>query len=173
MSILNELAKLSGERRLSHLLPLEPSHSVERDVYVSESVWDFLDGDVDDENLARVGARAYRRLESFIRGKPVVLGMDPRQKDRTSLIARNDDPADGVVDVRVNDPKPAVRIFGCFAAQNVLILLLVRTRSDLAKKGFAGSVKECRRHWDTLFPGYAPLVSENPNDYLTGTFDIG
>lgn len=173
MSMIDEIKTHCDNGALFHLLPIEPGRSVERDVFVSKEVWDFLDGNNADVKLQQVGARAYRRLESFVCGNSIVLGMDPLQKDRTSLIARNDPTSDGIVDVRVNDPQPAVRMFGCFAAQNLLVLLLWRTRKELAQKGFAGSIRQCRREWNVLFSLYSPLISEDPHDYITGTFDIG
>jgi len=173
MSIVDEIKTHCDNGNLFHLLPIEPGRSVERDVFVSKEIWDFLDGNDADVKLQQVGARAYRRLESFVCGNAVVLGMNPLQKDRTSLIARNDPTSDGVVDVRINDPQPAVRIFGCFATRNVLVLLLRRTRQELAQKGFASSIRLCRRQWDHLFSSCTPLVSEDPHDYITGTFDIG
>jgi hypothetical protein len=173
MSIVNEIKSLRDQGVLYHLIPVEPGRSVERDVFVSRNIWGLLEGEDADVKLQQVGARARRRLESFACGRAVVFGMNPLLKDRTSLIARNDPTSTGVVDVRINDPKPAVRLFGCFAERNVLVLLLRRTRSDLALKGFSSSIRQCRRDWDMLFPSYAPLISEDPNEYITGTFDLG
>lgn len=173
MSIRDDIAQACKDGKLFHVLPIEQSRSVERDVFASKAVWEFLQGNDPDYNFVTVGLRAYRQIERFVCGNAVVFGMDPLNKRSTSLIARNDDVNFGVVDVRVNDPQPAVRIFGCFAEKDVLVLLLWRSRKFLQNKGFSSSVKRSRAEWNTLFPKYSPLVSESPHDYISGIFDIG
>jgi hypothetical protein len=172
MSIIDEIRSLTDAGVLTHLLPIEPRRSVERDVFVSSEVWDFLQGNNSDPKFSAVGLRSYRRLESFICGDLLVFGMDPSRKKSTSLVARNDDVKQGVVDVRVNDPQPAVRIFGCFAKKDVLVLLRWRSRADLQSKGFASSIRACQGDWQTLFPNYRPHYSEDPNDYISGLVDF-
>lgn len=173
MSIHDDIARLCRKGELVHVLPIEQWRSVERDVFVSKEVWEFLQGNDPDPKFQAVGLRAYRRIERFICGASVVFGMDPLNKRSTSLIARNNDVRLGVVDVRVNDPQPAVRIFGCFAEKDVLVLLLWRSRKLLQDKGFASSVKRTHSQWTALFPHHSPLVSESPHDYISGILDIG
>ena len=173
MSIRVDIDRLCRGGKLVHVLPIEQWRSVERDVFASNEVWEFLQGNDPDPKFQAVGLRAYRRLETFITGKPIVFGMDPLNKRSTSLIARNDEVVWGVVDVRINDPQPAVRIFGCFAEKDVLVLLLWRSRKFLQDKGFASSIRRGQSEWAALFPQYSPFVSENPHDYISGIFDLG
>jgi len=174
MSIEKQLEALCRvSKKLVHVLPLQPGKSVARDVFATQQVWQFLQGDAPDPKMQMVGIRSYARLESFICGESIVFGMDPLDKKSTSLIARNDPASDGVVNIRVNDPRPAVRIFGCFAKQDVIVLLLYASREELAKKGFAGTIRRTRQEWDNLIPEHSRLFSDNPNDYISGIFDIG
>lgn len=173
MSINAAIAAAVHDKKLHHLLPVEQGRSVERDVFVSNDVLEFLNGDSKDQSFSNVGLRAYRRIEGFICGNPIVFGMDPSDKKSTCLIARNHDVAQGVVDVRVNDPQPAVRLFGCFGEKDVLVLLLWRSRQLLAQKGFARSVRETERLWKALFPKHPPFIRDKADDYISGIFHIG
>ncbi|WP_336067109.1 hypothetical protein [Nitratireductor rhodophyticola] len=171
MSTANDIAPLVEQGRLLHVVPDLPGLSVVRDVFATQSVYEFLtDEDAIPAQYARVSGRAKAKIDHFISGGVVTFALDPQDKARTSFIARNDPVEMGIVDVRITDPKPMIRIFGGFAARNILVLIVWHPREGLH---FQQAVIDCRREWNSLFNNSAPLIGDTHECYLTGHFEIG
>lgn len=171
MSMVDEIAAHVKAGRLWHVVPDLPGLAVERDVFASEQVFAFLTDDAAvPQTFARVGGKAKAKIDRFVSGGVVRLALDPHDKNRASFVARNAPVAMGIVDVRITDPKPMVRIFGGFAAKDVLVLLDWHPRSGL---DFQRAVVECRRTWNQLFNNQPPLIGDTHDCYITGHFEIG
>lgn len=165
MSIDAEIGRLVSEGSLTFLSPALPGISVVRDVFVSPDVLSLVgDSPTVAGEYARISGRARAKLDNITAGRVFVFGIDPHQKSVTCTIARNAPPSFGVIDVRVTDPRPQVRLFGCVAKKDVLILLTWAPRGGLQ---FANEVRRCATQWQSLFPNHPPIVSDDPNDYFS------
>lgn len=127
MSIDVAIGTLITKAELEFVPHMMPGVPVVRDVFASPEVMQLIgDGGGLDEELERVGGRARAKIDNFTAGKPFVFGMQPHNKSVTCTIARNDPIHHGVLDVRVTDPTPAVRIFGFCVKCDALVLLTWR-----------------------------------------------
>lgn len=171
MSPIDEIQSLLASNQLRHLTPTRLGQAVVRDVFVNDDVFNLLDENGTLESrFERVAGRARSKIDAFISGSTVTFALDPHEKNRTSFLARNAPIAMGIVDVRITDPKPMIRIFGGFAAKNALVLLSWAPRDGLE---FQKEVIQCRAKWNKLFNNKAPLIGTTHDEYLSGNFDIG
>ncbi|EKF60550.1 hypothetical protein QWE_05773 [Agrobacterium albertimagni AOL15] len=171
MSIQSEIEQHCKAGSLKLHVPERRSFVVERHVFLGGEARSFIDWDgTVDVKFDTVSARAGSVLDRFCNGSYVTVGMDPHNKKSTSLIARVDPVGDGIVDFRITDPNPAVRIFGSFAAVDVIVLLTWSPRQDC---DFKAEVTRCRKVWDALFPKHLPIVSEKIESYVSKHFDAG
>lgn len=155
--------------RLWLLKPTDESKKRIRDVYVSSEVRMFLEGARGiSRDLLPVAGGALSIFDLFTNGDRITFGMDPHDKDKRCLFARNAEIKFGVCDARVMDPKPQVRIFGVFAATDVFIALTWNRRRLL---GFPGAVARAKGQWGLLFRGFSPVVSEKVTDYVSQPVD--
>jgi hypothetical protein len=144
---------------------------LKRGVFVSDEVWNLVGDDVPvSEELERVSGQARSRLDSFSLGRSVVFAMHPRQKSVHSDIARNAPIESGIVDVRITNPEPTLRIFGGFAGRDILVLLTWKHRKDL---DFEVEVTRCKLEWGKFFPGNIPLIGTTNDEYISGKFIPG
>jgi hypothetical protein len=148
-----------------------PSTTVVRGVFVGAEVWSLVGDDAKPEaRFEKVSGRARARLDHFSAGKNVVFALSPTNKSIHSDIARNAPISDGVVDVRITDPRPKIRIFGCFAKCDVLVLLTWATREGL---DWPQEVSRCKSQWKLLFPSTPPLIGSSHEHYISNPFIPG
>lgn len=166
MSIDAELDKLTPEV-LTFLSPASPGAKVVRDIFVSQEVLDIVGDDATPpEAIARVAGRTRAKLDYITKGGVFVFGLNPKpgKKSGTSLIARTSPITSRILDVRVSDPNPGLRIFGGLAKQNVFVALTWAPREDC---NFSTEVARCRQAWDQLFPNHPPFYSANYKEYFS------
>jgi hypothetical protein len=124
----------------------------------------------DEAQWFQVGAN----LDYFVQGKLLSIAEKPF-KAKSALLAQLDRPDDEIWEVRCRDPKPGIRIFGRFAAQDIFVGLRweyrvnMKTRHDHA---WFWVIDECQRDWRTLFNPYPPLSGDSPGDYITENFHL-
>ncbi|WP_128090497.1 hypothetical protein [Ensifer sp. 1H6] len=171
MSIENEIEAHCNAGHLSLLEPVRLSFLVKRHIFIGGEARSFItwDGSIDEE-YESVSGRTIGVLERFSNGSYVTVGMDPHDKEARSQIARVDPRGEGIFDYRINDPNPAVRLFGGFATKDVLVLLTWYPRENC---DFAAEVARCRAQWDSLFPKTPPIRSDRIEDHVSKHFHIG
>jgi len=95
-------------------------------------------------------------------------------KKRGLFLDSLDPPPDDVWEIRVTAPRPQVRILGCFADPDTLVLFCMHSRSYLGKKGSAAwiaAMGTCSTNWATLFPNDPPFRGKTIHDYVTENCD--
>lgn len=159
MSIDAAIVSLVNQGKLvlvSHTLPAIP---VVRDVFASPAVMELIEGGhFNSAQMERMGGRARAKVDNIVAGRKFVFGLDPYEKSTTCTVSRNRPVSFGVVEVRVTDPDPAARIFGCVAKRNVLILLTWAEKKGLVYKQ---EVDHCRKEWNLAFPNHHPPRCKN------------
>jgi hypothetical protein len=171
MSIKEAVDALVLSQELTFLCPVMPGVSVHRDVYVGAEVLGLVGDDATPSSeYEKVSAKARARLDHFSAGKFVVFALNPRNKSVHSDIARNAPIDKGILDVRITDPNPKIRIFGGFLQPDVLVLLTWATRDNL---DFTAEVDRCRKEWDRLLPKNPPVIGNKHEDYISHKFIVG
>jgi hypothetical protein len=165
MSIDAQIGQYLSSGTLFAIAPAQPGKASVRDVIVSKDIWDLVRDDATPPaELELVWGRVRARLDSIVAGSMFLFGLDPFNKSIGSHVARTDPVEVGIVDVRIRDPKPAIRVFGGLAKPDVLVLLSYAYRDNL---NFKQEIAQARALWDNLFPNHPPMTGKSHDDYFS------
>lgn len=172
MSIRSALEKLSGQSGPLRLhVPVRRSFTVERHIFLGPHVQRFVDCHEELETkFHQVAGRTLALFDRFSNGSYLTFGVNPHDKKSVSWIARVDPVSEGIVDFRITDPNPAVRVFGGFAMPDVLVLLTWGPREGM---DFRAEVARCKEQWKSHFVDHEPVVSDRVQDHVSKQFRIG
>jgi hypothetical protein len=171
MSIRDAIAGAVERGELASLSSKLPGVAAVRHVFVTPEVWDFVGGPALPKELAHKAAEGRRMLDSFTAGNKIVVALNPHEKPNYCQLSRNDPTADGVWEFRIRDPKPHVRIFGCFSECDVFVALSVMSKDDLVDRlSYPLAVADNSAIWGSYFPEFEPVTGEDINAYLSGSF---
>jgi len=174
MSIRDEIKARANETppRLHFLAPLVQSAAIIRELFVSTEVIAVAHPPWPATLPGRRHAQMRAYLDAFTEGRRLAVANDPYRKPRTANIARVDPPGDEVFAFRCIDPKPGIRVFGCFAAFDLFVALTWRVREDLPtdaalNREWRDEVERCKAAWRRLFNPYRPHAGATLDDYLS------
>jgi hypothetical protein len=83
-------------------------------------------------------------------------------------------PPRDIWEIRVTPPKNHVRLIGCFAVPNTLVLTKFYTRAHLGPYGspaWKSAMGNCAHAWNSLFPSIAPFWAKTIAEYVTENCD--
>jgi hypothetical protein len=170
MSIRDEIQNRVAEGRMLHLPHSIPSAERKRDMFVSEEVGQVVmppwETNVDGLRFSMLRAH----LDVFTSGGLISIASDPYSKPKATYMARIDPPADEVWDIRSIDPRPAIRVLGCFAETDLFVALTWEYRMNLGgpdSKEWRDFREKCKAKWRGLFPAYQPFTGETANEYVS------
>lgn len=118
-----------------HLVPWEPSFPSspsKRCLFITAEIEKELDpaGWIDPALGQRYGQLA-ADFDRFAEGENIPVAMSPYNKESHAFLARIDPVEYGVWTLRSVDPKPAIRVFGCFFEVDHFVGLFAVLREDL------------------------------------------
>jgi hypothetical protein len=170
MSIRDEIRARIEEGQLFHLQPYLPGSLNERTMLVSESIHRAVtppwDGISDEHRLSQLRAD----LDTFTEGKILSVSNAPYVKAKSTYLARTDPISDEVWDIRSRDPKPGLRVLGCFAAQDVFVALEYDCRDSLGGPGskeWRDFIERAKAKWRHLFLTYQPHSGGSIDEYIS------
>jgi hypothetical protein len=172
MSIRVEINHRVEQKRLFRLPRELVGEPVERTMFVSQEVYGAISGPwvlSDTYQMAMLRAN----LDMFTQGKIISIAEDPYQKPKSTYMARVDPPEDEVWDIRSRDPKPGIRVLGCFAETDTFIALVWGTRKSLGgprSREWRNLVESCKAEWRKLFHPYQPHTGSTISDYVSRNF---
>lgn len=170
MSIRDAIAEAVEKREIGLLPHKLPGISAVRHVFVTGEVWDFVTSGIPKE-LAHKAAEGRRMLDGFTAGNRITVSLNPHDHPANCQLSRNGPIDDGVWEFRIRDPKPQVRIFGCFAERDLFVALSVMSRDDLnGRLAYPLAVADNSSIWGGLFPYHLPVRGEDINAYVSGSF---
>jgi hypothetical protein len=115
-------------------------------------------------------ARMRAVIDAFISGSRIAARYPPSRSARAQLALL--DPADEQVwEFRSREPKPGVRVFGCFAEIDLFIALCSELRENI-DANFVKEKEKCKREWRKFFAPYQPHRGEALSDYLTNSHAV-
>ena len=130
----------------------------------------MVEGPWSDDKAARRGGRLRADLEMFVDGSVVSIADDPYKKPKAAYMARVDPPRDEVFDIRSRDPKPGVRVLGCFADKDIFVALAWDFRENLggpASREWRDFIERSKAEWRKLFNPYPPHKGATLHDYAS------
>lgn len=149
---------------LVHWQPSIPSIGCHRHVYVSSAVSSLLnDTNNPDEKLAATIGRTRAKVDIFCSGRKIVFALKPYVKSPATLVSRNKPVDLGIVELRPTAPTPDLRLFGGFAAVDVLVLLTWAYKTGI---DYNVEVPACSDEWNKYF-GKRPIVGATHADYIS------
>jgi hypothetical protein len=168
MSIRDAIAEAVQKGDLYHLPTFAISPAPTRAVFVTSEVMDFVVRALPRE-LAYASSNARLMLDSFSVGDRFAVSIDPHNKRHVCQLSRNSPKSEGVWQFRIRDPKPQLRIFGCFAEKDTFVALSVALREDLTGN-FGLAVVENSAIWGDIFRYHQPLTGDELDAYLSNYF---
>ena len=162
MSIRKVIGWKAGDRSIYPLVP--ESGSILRAMFLGESLWTALNASYEDEEMEDRMGRLKADLE-FFASSPTI---DPKYLFHL-YPAR-----DAIWEIRSVRDAPSIRVLGLFAEKDVFIATTFALRSDLGgwqSREWKEVKRTARQRWASLCHPYAPLVTTEVNDVVTGAID--
>lgn len=175
MSIQDEINARIDEGRLFYTPPALPSIPVVRSIFVTGQISSIVLGPWDDKRHEYFGGRLRNALDRFTSGQLITATLVPYEAG-SAFMARLDKPEDETWDIRIQDPRPALRVLGRFADKDLFIATDWYERKyldDRNSREWRDAIEKCKTDWKNLFPAYDPMTGENVRDYLSNVSDIG
>ena len=144
-----------------------------RKLYVSPEIKALLDGPWSgDEKWEKRWSRARQQFDDFIDGLPrdrIFVRSAPRARS-TCFMSQLEPECDEVWEIRCRDPKPGLRIFGSFVAQDVFVALTALPRECIGgEEDWDRAIQQYKEEWSKYFT-LEPFSGVYPDDYLTNAF---
>jgi hypothetical protein len=139
-----------------------------RELFVSEEINAVAYPPWPATTLGRRYARMRQHLDAWSAGGLITVADDPYRKPKRTFMARIDPESDEVFDFRVREPKPGIRVLGCFADCDLFIALTMTGHENLtAPRDWRDEREACKAAWRRLFPSYNPFSRVDLNDYVS------
>jgi hypothetical protein len=152
--------------RLLRVRPSWPGLPEVRTVYVTPGIMMLLDGPWADAKTEKRWNQARQQIDDFIDGRRLTLRSAPRRKS-SCFMSQLDPSGDEVWEIRCRDPKPGLRLFGSFAATDVIVLLTWDYHEDLGPEtDWTRAIQKYKAEWQRHFAAPA-FRAAYPNGYLT------
>jgi hypothetical protein len=165
MSIAGLIEQCESSGKLRRIVPLLNSVISWRELWVTASLASELFGDVEPERAWRYGKLA-ADFDLFVSNGLVTLSKGRRNEGFLKLL---DPSEDGVWTLRSQAPRPGLRVFGCFARQDVFIATNIGLRKQLGPFGspqFNAAIQCCKDEWRECFGDINPLQGKSGHDYI-------
>lgn len=173
MSIRDEISDRCAEERLYLLQPALPGSPCVRHLFISSEIKTALfgpwSGAQEEYRLSKLRAD----FDAFTEGMLIAVGSDPYKKKKTAFMSQLDPVEDEVWEIRSRDPKPGIRVFGCFSEKDSFVALTWLYREGLGgpkSREWRDARESCKAEWRKLFPTYNPHTGENFNEYASNIF---
>lgn len=170
MSIHDLVADAVARCRLFPVEPRMPSEPMNRTLYVHPEVHRLLNGPWKDEE-EHLSGKLWAAFDRFVVGKRITVALDsPYRKPKSTYLSRMDPTGDEVWEIRILDPRPALRVFGRFADRDCFVALNWGLRKDLGGPGskeFQQAIRNCLVTWRQTFPHYNAFTGSTTDEYLS------
>lgn len=182
MSIRTWIGELVTQERLFELKPVFPGEPVRRPMFLSEEVHRIIEGPWPDAKAASRCNQLRADLENFVVGREIGLCVRPFEAGAAHM-GLLDPVGDGIWDVRSQDPKPGLRVLGCFAEKDIFLGLLVASRSqrvgyiprgplgDRDSQEWKDIIRATKACWRSLMATYQPVVGNTIDDYFSDGYN--
>jgi hypothetical protein len=174
---------LLDDGRLFDLKPSFAGDAVGRRMLLSQEVWRLLSGPWKSTSEERRCQALRADLEAFVMGEEISVCTTPRTAG-DALLGLLDPPADGVWDIRSQDPRPGIRIVGFFATRDLFVGLLPAARSvavpyitrgplyDFDSPEWEALIREAKAEWRRLFLSYRPVGGTDLHELLSDKYNL-
>lgn len=153
------------DRDLFLLISEFPGEETPRTMFLSREVQEIVLEAATDRYMALVKAV----LDNFVAGGFITVAGDPFRKPSSAILARVDPVELEVFSFRVFDPRPQIRVLGCFSERDTFVALSWNYRQDF---NWNAERDGCLAEWGRLFNGIPPHSGANLNEYLSHNFDV-
>ena len=170
MSILDQLNIAVQSDWLVNVEPTLPGTPRRRVIFAAKKLWDDWCADLEKKDTAMRTSNLMANLDYFLSGGRVTIG---RRKFTDSFLKLLCPGQDEVWEIRSTSPKPSIRVFGRFAAQDVFVATNFEYRNRMhgfGSKEFSQAIETCKSEWRKAMSTYQPLTGAYPNEYISENF---
>jgi hypothetical protein len=167
MSIRDEIARYEAAGALVLLKPLLPGAPHVRLIYTTPTLYASICGPWEEDNLGHRMGFLHRDLDRFSTGEHVTVG---HGKDEACDLKPLDPEGDEVWEFRSRAPNPSYRLFGGFAATDVLFLSNMESRGALGhrrSREWAVEIGVFKAAWRKHFPWLDRHYGDNIHAYIS------
>jgi hypothetical protein len=152
MSIRDEIRAHLGSK-LFYLPSRFPVGNSTRELIVSEGVLDVVTPSSSSYWVETRHAELRAYLHAFVDNEEIGVSEKPFTKRGDTFLARVHPIEQDVWDIRVIEPSPGIRCFGCFGDRDLFVALTWNYRENIEEtaNGFELEARECRSVWSSLF----------------------
>jgi hypothetical protein len=169
MSIRDQIRALLGSK-IFYLPSRFQNGESTREIVVSREIFEIVTPPFGDywEGKRHAQCRAY--LDAFVDGEEIGVSEKPFSKAFDTYLARVHPIALDVWDIRVIEPTPGIRCFGCFGDLDLFVALTWEYRENIqaTSDGFTILARECRSVWSSLFT--LPPRTGSIHAHLSGNY---
>ena len=108
-------------------------------------------------------------LNAFSECSFITMAEDPFDKEARAIMARVHPIEHEIWDFRCLDPRPGLRILGCFAETDVFVALTWDYRENFDNQ-WDEQVRRCKKEWERLFAPTKPHAGKELSDYVSTNF---
>ncbi len=170
MSIRDVISARVQEGRLFHLPPLIASQQTVRNLFVGTELHSVVSPPWSQSTEGFRLSQLRANLDAYTEGQTISMADDPFTKPKSTFMARTAPVVHEVWDIRSRDPKPGIRVLGCFAETDTFVALVWDYREALGgpnSKEWRDLIERCKAEWRNLFITYPPHQGSNINDYVS------
>jgi hypothetical protein len=138
-----------------------------RRLIISPGIQSFLESD------RRLVSETQADFSDFVMGELIQVALHLDHVD--CFMARLEQPAEEIWEIRIYDSEPQLRFYGRFAAQNIFVALMgPQEKSKFLRRrlNYTNIKNACTAEWNRLFSQYRPLSKgEDLYAYLSSNVD--
>lgn len=142
-------------------------------MFISKHLRGAMDGPWYSADEEKRLSRLRGDLDAFVLGQMISVADHPYLKNKTAYLARVDPIHKEIWDIRSIDPRPGIRVLGCFAETDVFVGLVWEYRSNLDGPGgklWEDFVQRAEHAWRLFALGLPPHSGSAISDYVSGNF---
>ncbi len=154
-------------------VPAVPGGAVKRHMLVSKHLRDAMDGPWRDAKEETRLSSLRGDLDAFVLGQRISIADDPYDKPKNTYMARVAPRESELWDIRSIDPRPSIRVLGCFAETDLFVALLWKFRLDLDGPNgplWHDFVQRAEHAWRQFGMGLQPHSGSKISDYVSSNF---
>lgn len=145
-----------------------------RALFMTHEMQRVMSNPVSSVNFFQQKAEIISFFERWVGGGLIAIRLTQEGKD--AELARLMPPPEEIWEIRLLAPRPQVRVFGRFAARDMLVVTAAHNRDQLGSatsrtgkrnQSWLRAMYDCERDWNRIFGGAEPLRGYAIGDYVS------
>lgn len=171
MSISDVINDAIARGQIFRVEPRMESEPMVRALYASLEVRRLMFGPWLNDEEDRLSGNLWAAFDRFVVGHRIPVSLNsPFKKPKDTYLSRMDPTRNEVWEIRIRDPRPAIRVFGRFAYRDCFVVFNWGLRKELggpSSREFQQQVHICLSKWRQIFPSYNAFSGDTVDEYIS------